>query len=500
MGILDPLFQAIDQAFNSIDDAFESVINPQTDDEQASDAIGGAIEDVVVADEAAGAVVDAIEEAVIDDLEDTGQIDPGDAEDLADGVEGGSVATILGLGLTGTAIEAASLGQVDQHQEYLMQAVASLQLDNVTGTELQARMSEGVEPALLAKVTAEHRAKFADLQDAVEYALRNKQADSDYLSGNELPDEIESDLRPDDPVTEDNLIEQYGIRDDQLRILEEVAIREMEPEELLETPTEAGVFVDPELLQEEMDRTGVSEQVKDVFKRTAERLPRTTRAYEERPEAEAGVSRLDQLVSAGEVSPDDAIEILPDLNDKTIEELRARFKLISDLPNGSPTRSQVESGFTAGLIGLERFTELLDQVDVDPEAHPYVEAEVILSELDGDLRRAVGLGLIDEGQYVEYAEVVGLEQSIIDRLLQGEDLSDIADSRLAQRQQQGNLSVDTISEIGENRRDTLEAVGIDTVSAVANSSPGEITSVLNVSDELAETLISRATRLSGNNS
>jgi hypothetical protein len=500
MGVLDPLFRAIDQAFNSLDNAFEFITNPQADDEQASDAIGGAIEDVVVADEAAAAVVDAIEEAVIDDLEDIGQIDPGDAEDLADGVEGGSVATILGLGLTGTAIEAASLGQVDQHQEYLMQAVASLQLDNVTGTELQARMAEGVEPALLARVTAQHRAKFADLQDAVEYALRNKQADSDYLSGNELPDEIASDLRPDEPVTEDNLIEQYGIRDDQLRILEEVAIREMEPEELLETPTEAGVFVDPELLQEEMDRTGVSEQVKDVFTRTAERLPRTTRAYEERPVAEAGVAQLDQLVSAGEVSPDQAIEILPDLNDKTIEELRARFELISGLPNGSPTRSQVEGGFTNGLIGLERFTDLVDQVDVDPEAHPYVLQEAILSELDGALRRAVGLGLIGEGQYVEYAEVVGLEQSIIDRLLQGEDLDDIADSRLSQQVGQGTLAVDTISGIGESRRDTLEAVGIDTVSAVANSSPDEITSVLNVAESTAEGFISRATRLSGNNS
>jgi hypothetical protein len=500
MGVLDPLFRAVDQAFNSLDNAFEFITNPQTDDEQASDAIGGAIEDVVVADEAAAAVVDAIEEAVIDDLEDTGQIDPGDAEDLADGVEGGSVATILGLGLTGTAIEAASLGQVDQHQEYLMQAVASLQLDNVTGTELQARMAEGVEPALLARVTAQHRAKFADLQDAVEYALRNKQADSDYLSGSELPDEIASDLRPDEPVTEDNLIEQYGIRDDQLRILEEVAIREMEPEELLETPTEAGVFVDPELLQEEMDRTGVSEQVKDVFTRTAERLPRTTRAYEERPVAEAGVAQLDQLVSAGEVSPDQAIEILPDLNDKTIEELRARFELISGLPNGSPTRSQVEGGFTNGLIGLQRFTDLVDQVDIDPEAHPYVLQEAILSELDGDLRRAVGLGLIDSGQYVEYAKVVGLEQSIIDRLLQGEDLGDIADSRLSQQVGQGTLTVDTISGIGESRRQTLEAVGLDTVSAVADSSPDEITSVLDVAESTAEGFISRATRLSGNNS
>ena len=500
MGVLDPLFKGLNKLFNGIDNITEGIINPQFQDEQATDQTAQTLEDIQPLDEISGNLVDVVEEFIIADLEDQGEITPGDVESLVDNVEGSAVGILLALGFSGTAIESASLGQVDQQQEYLMQLVTALQLDQVSGTELQARFNEGVEPALTAKVTAEHRAKFVDLQDAVEYALRNKQADSDYLSGSELPDEIASDLRPDEPVTEDNLIEQYGIRDDQLRILEEVAIREMEPEELLETPTEAGVFVDPELLQEEMDRTGVSEQVKDVFTRTAERLPRTTRAYEERPVAEAGVAQLDQLVSAGEVSPDQAIEILPDLNDKTIEELRARFELIAGLPNGSPTRSQVEGGFTNGLIGLQRFTELLDQVDVDPEAHPYVEAEAILSELDGDLRRAVGLGLIGEGQYVEYAEVVGLEQSIIDRLLQGEDLDDIADSRLSQQVGQGTLAVDTISEIGESRRDTLEAVGIDTVSAVADSSPDEITSVLNVSDELAETLISRATRLSGNNS
>jgi hypothetical protein len=500
MGILDPLFNFLLNLDERLDNLVEGVINPQVNDEQASDEIGQQLENIQPADEAGAALVDVVEEFIISDLEDQGEINPGDVESALDGVEGRAVGTTLALGLSGSAIEAASLGQVDKQQEYIMQIAAALQLDDVAGGELKARVAEGIEPALTAKVTAEHRAKFVDLQDAVEYALRNKQADSDYLSGSELPDEIASDLRPDEPVTEDNLIEQYGIRDDQLRILEEVAIREMEPEELLETPAEAGVFVDPELLQEEMDRTGVSEQVKDVFTRTAERLPRTTRAYEERPVAEAGVAQLDQLVSSGEVSPDQAIEILPDLNEKTIEELRARFELIAGLPNGSPTRSQVEGGFTTGLIGLQRFTDLVDQVDVDPEAHPYVLQEAILSELDGDLRRAVGLGLIDEGQYVEYAEVVGLEQSIIDRLLQGEDLGDIADSRLSQQVGQGTLAVDTISGIGESRRQTLEAVGLDTVSAVADANPSDIIEVLDVAESTAEGFISRATRLSGNNS
>lgn len=498
MGILDPLFDFFTNLDKRIDNLVEGFTNPQIDDEQVSDELAQQLENVQPLDEVATLLVDTVEEFIISDMEDQGEINPGDVESLLDGVEGRAVGTTLALGLSGTALEAASFGQIDQQQEYIMQLVAALQLDDVSGGELKARVSEGIEPALEAKVTAEHRAKFVDLQDAVEYALRSKTADRDYLSGNELPDEIAGDLRPDEPVTEDNLIEQYGIRDDQLRILEEVAISEMEPEELLETPAEAGVFVSPELLQEEMDRAGVSEGVKDVFTRTAERLPRTTRAYEERPVAEAAVSQLDTLVDAGEVSPDEAVEILPELDDATIEELRGRFELISELPNGSPTRSQVEGGFTSGLIGLERFTALLDQVDVDPEVHPYVEQDTILNALDGDLRRAVGLGLIDEGQYVEYAEVVGLDDTIVNRLLQGEDLGDIADSRLAEDVDSGALAVDTISGIGESRRRTLEAAGIDTVAAVANASPSDISEVIAVSEATAETLIQRAGRLSGN--
>jgi len=497
MGILDPLFEGFRQITVALVEIGETITDPDPRDEQVTDEIGQSLEDVQPADEVGGALVDVVEEFIISDLEDEGELTPGNVERLLDGVEGRAVGTTLALGLSGSALEASSLGQVDQQQQYIMQAAAALQLDDVAGGELKARVAEGVEPALTAKVTAEHRAKFVDLQDAVEFALRSKTADSDYLSGNELPDEVAEVLRPDNPVTDDNLIEQYGIRDDQLQILEEVAIREMEPEELLETPAEAGVFVSTDVLEEEMDRAGVSEQVKDVFIRTAERLPRTTRAYEERPVAEAGVSQLDQLVSSGEVSPDGAIEILPDLDEATLEELRGRYELIADLPNGAPTRSQVENGFTAGLIGLERFTELLDQVDVDPAAHPYVEAEAILAELDGDLRRAVGLGLIDEGQYVEYAEVVGLDESIVTRLLEGEDLDDIADSRLAEDVGGGTLAVDTISGIGESRRQALEAAGLDTVSAVADASPADITEVLDVSEATAETFIARATTLSG---
>jgi len=217
MGIFDPLFTGLKDIIQFIDTIVESVTNPTVNDEQASDEIAQQFENLSPTDEVAATLVDIVEESIIADLEEQGEIDPENVEALLDGVEGQAVGTTLALGLAGTAVEASSLGQVDQQQEFLMQAAAALQLDDAAGGELKARIAEGVEPALTAKVTAEHRAKFVDLQDAVEYALRNKQADSDYLSGSKLPDEIASDLRPDEPVTEDNLIEQYGIRDDQLR-------------------------------------------------------------------------------------------------------------------------------------------------------------------------------------------------------------------------------------------------------------------------------------------
>jgi hypothetical protein len=500
MGILDDFLRTLLGINDQLEKRTEPVQDISTGDEQASDTIAQLLEEVEPATEVSAGLVDVVEETIIADLDGEELSDLENAEQIADQVEGGAVTSLLTLGLLGSVVEGATAGQVDQQQEYITQATAALGVGDVTGTELSVRLNEGIAPALEAKYGAEHRAKFADLQDAVEIALRNKTGDEGYLDGSELPEEVVEKLQSDDPQNPENLIETYGIRDDQLTILEEAAIRDLEPEELIETPAEAGIVPDDTLLDEELDRAGISEGAKELFKETVQEIPKTTRVYEERIRAEELVNQLDELVAAEELTPDEAVDRLGFLREETQDELRTRFQDLQELPSGPPTRSQVESGFQNGLIGIDRFTTLLETVDVDPAEHPYVVQEAILSELDGDLRQSVGLGLLEQGAYVELAETAGLDGDTISRLLQGEDLDDIAEDNLQGQATAGSLAVDTVSGIGSNRRSALEAGGIGTVGALVEADPADVASLANVTEDTAAGFIASAEVLIGGNS
>jgi hypothetical protein len=411
-------------------------------------------------------------------------IEPGDIQEDTDvrgaiqEAEGAAVGQAVGAIGASLAIEAAPGADLDSQQFIVSQLLTFLALEDIVGLELQATTELGVLPPLERQVNREYRAQNADLQDKVEEQLRNKDQDQDYLDG----------------------IDIYGIRDEDVGLLEEVAIRSLEPEELIETPAEAGIVPDDDLLEEELDRAGISEGAKDLFRETVEEIPKTTRVYEERIRAEELVNQLDELVAAGELTPAEAVGRLGFLREETQEELQTRFQDLQELPSGPPTRSQVESGFQNGLIGLERFTDLLETVDVDTAEHPYVADEAILSEIDGDLRQAVGLGLITAGQYRELAEIAGLDEPIRNRLLEGEDLDEIAESRLQEKVDQGTLAVDTVSGIGEVRSTLLEAGGIGTVGALANASPAEVARLANVSEDTATGFISSAQLLVGESS
>jgi hypothetical protein len=115
MGILDPLFNGFRQIVVSLVEIGETIRDPDPRDEQVTDEIGQAIEDVQPADELGAALVDVIEEFIISDLEDEGELTPGNVENILDGVEGRAVGTTIALGLCGSALEASTLGQVDKH-------------------------------------------------------------------------------------------------------------------------------------------------------------------------------------------------------------------------------------------------------------------------------------------------------------------------------------------------------------------------------------------------
>jgi len=266
MGLLDPLFNALAGFLDAVDGFIEAVTNPDIDGEQVTDILGGAIEDVTPADEVGAAIVDLVEEFVLDDLEDAGELKPENVEGVADQVEGGAGSVLAGLGLAGSAVEAGSLGQIDQQQEYITQALAGLGVDDVTGMELDARLEQGIKPAWEAKAGKEHRANFVNVQDAVEYLLRQKDGDSGWLSGSNIPPAAYDKIQSNTPVNPDNALEEWGIRDDQLDILEFVSLESMEFEELIETPAELGLVVDPDLLDTVLDLAGYPEELK-VFLR-----------------------------------------------------------------------------------------------------------------------------------------------------------------------------------------------------------------------------------------
>jgi hypothetical protein len=116
----------------------------------------------------------------------------------------------------------------------------------------------------------------------------------------------------------------------------------------------------------------------------------------------------------------------------------------------------------------------------------------VLDELDGDLRKALGLGLIDEASFSEAATVAGLDQEAVDRVLQGEDLDEIALDRLTSQQDETGQRVESIIGIGPSRGSALRAAGFGTVSELAGASPETVADTANVSLETAQGFVDAA--------
>jgi hypothetical protein len=470
MGILDPLFNGVAALLDFGDGLVEAIINPEIDGEQASDIVGSELENVTANDEIAAALVDLVEEFVISDLEDAGQLTPQNVERVADQTEGGATAVLLGVGLASTAVEAASLGQVDKQTEYVTQALAGLGVADVTGLELEARISEGIMPALEAKVNSEHRAKFADLQDVVEADLRTKDSDSDYIRD----------------------ISTYGIRPDQLDILEEVALNAMEFEELIETPAELGLVVPDSVLNAELDRSGYSEATKDFLRQVNTEIDRSNRVWQEKTAVDPVVSRLDQLVESGELNPAAATALLPPGAQTGIDALNDRFNNIQGLSQGKPSRSQLEGSFARGYSSLDKLRERLEAAEYDAEKYEGVVKATVLDELDGDLQEAVALGLVSENTYSNLCEFVGLDEDTTQALLSGQSFSDITTRRLQEQQSADELPTSAVQGIGEGREQALSFEGIDTLADLAAADVATVADATNVSEQTAEGWISVA--------
>lgn len=439
-----------------------------------------------------GTFFDGLEDDVVEEVLADEPLTPENVETLINGAEGAAVedAVAAAAGLYG--IEAIGAGQLESGQFLVTQVLSFLALENVLGRRLGMAYEKGVDPALEARIAKQTRSEFVNLQDAVEDALRNKTNDDNWLHASGAPAEVVERVGSNEPVNPENLVEEWGIRDDNLEILEEVGIKTLEPEELFETPTEFGVTIPRDVVEDELDRAGLAEGTKELFLEIVDALPRATTVWEEQTRYEELINLLDDAADSGELDPDAARPLLDGLEPETVDELVERFRVIQEVPNKAPTRSQVDGSFTAGFTDLDTLTDRYGRVDVDPDRYPDVIREVVLSEIDGDLQRAFALGYISAGEYGELMDLVDLPTEAQTTLTAGGDLGDVADRALKEQTGPGEQPVESISGIGENRGSGLRAVGIETVADLAGSTVETVAEAAQVGEETARDFIEAA--------
>jgi hypothetical protein len=495
MGLLDGLFNGLGKLIDLLADIVTAVTDPDIGDTDIGETIGDLIVNGTVLDDVGTALVDTLEQTITADLRDEGQITPGNAPGVSNETEGNAAAVLAGLGASASALEAASLGQIDQHTEYITQAVIGLGFDDVTGMELDARVKEGLMPALEAEANRQHTSKFVDLQDAIELLLRNKQSDTLYLAGDSADDVAQNLVQLPDPVDEANILEHYGLREDQLPILERVAINGMEFEELIEQPAELGLKVPDAILNAELDRAGYSEATKDFLQQVNNEIVNTTRFYEELTAVAPVIEKLDQFVESGYFSATEAESRLPPEVSDAQPALRKRFTRIEALPPGRPTQAQLVDSFARGEISREQLEDELQESEFDTDRFPGVVESIILDELDGDLQESLALGLVSENRFSQLCDFVGLDQDATNLLLAGQSFSDITKRRLQEEQDPSELPVTAIQGIGEARSSSLEVEGITTVAQLAAAGVSNVADITQVSESTAEGWISQAQQL-----
>jgi hypothetical protein len=295
-----------------------------------------------------GGTFDTLEDEIDEELTERDLTEAGNAEKSLNDAEGTALAEATAVIGAQTFLESLSLGQVDSFETPVAEILSFLALDDLVGTRVGVTMEQAVLPALEADINAQNRTKFADLQDVIEANLRNKDSDTGW--------------------TED--LATYGIREDDVEILEEVALEQIEFEELLETPAELGKVVPQEVVEAELDRAGYAEETKEFLAETADLLPESARTYQELLRTEALVQSLDTLATDGVVSPEEALDTIPDDVEANDQAFLDRFALLRDLPAGAPSGTDFEGAFASGYLDLEEFRARWTRPTMIPRSIP----------------------------------------------------------------------------------------------------------------------------------
>jgi hypothetical protein len=466
--------------------------------------------------EAADVIIDQAEEFILTPIEETGEITPENVEGLQDELEGNAGGVIFSFIALTLAVEAGSVGQVDEVPSEILQAVAAIGFEDVTGREIDARLQEGIDPALKQKVHRESRSKQADFQDFVEGNLALRKSDSqigtlDGIDAGDLPDY----LNPDDlgwladPDT-------YGTVPAQTSLFELAALNVSEPEELIEEPIQYGIPVPESVIQQATAINGTPKDAESVYKQVIDQMPKTENLLRDYVRLTEFLFRLREKVESGAINAlqatqlvdgelrDLLTEALPpedrrqsdrsveEVTDILIEELFRNFRLLESLPPDPPSQTQMEAWYRKGVIESQQFADLYDRFGERSEDLDKYLAEEAIDQGWEDIQRQVALGRISETEGQFRLRLIGFSNQEAAQILRGADGDSLVAQRLQQRGDTDELSPEIAQEIGPVRASQLRVVGITSLQDIVNAGVERLVNVTGMSDTEAQQAIESA--------
>jgi len=529
-GIISGFFDIVDFFDTRADETVRNVseiIDIIAADLNPSQLIGGLLEELQPIDEGAGFAVDVLEEFIITPLiqgpgTPAGEtvLTPGNVEGKLDDAEGNATAllgTLLGVALL---IEERTDGEVSAIPQEVVGAVAAIGIDDITGRELNARLNEGVDPALKQKVHSQHRSKQADFQDYIEASLRQKGTDKQQdVRTDPVGENMRSLLHPDDLGYSSDL-STYGTRPGQDALFELDGLAVSEPEEIIEEPIQYGIPVPKRPVEQLGELQGFPEDVKEIYLSVIEKLPQNENLLQDYVRLTEFNFRLREKVQAGVLPPEKARNLikpeLEDLIDNAIpedrlrpgedrtadetvdqlaDELLANFELLQSLPSDPPTAGDIQSFYRKGVINSDEFMSLYKQFGrSNGRAGQYLREQTIDKGAE-TIRRQATLGRITDSEATTQLQRIGFSTSEATAILDGSNPDDIVANKVQDRAQTDALPVELAVNIGDVRGQRLRLAGIETLQDLQNVDVTEVTAVTGVNDQIAQEAINSASIL-----
>ena len=471
-----------------------------------------------------GPIRDAVQtaqEGIIGELDEVDELDPETAREVLDEVEGEALEMGLTAILATDIAEIATLGQLESHQVILADMLAAFAIDDYLGRELSAVMQEGLDPAVKQDVHREFRSKQANFQDYVEANVRSKRFGGEIPTrSGDIPDGVEELMHPDDfgwlgdPDT-------YGTIPDQQKLYELAGMQVNEPEELIEEPIQYGIPVPLRPIEQVTDLRGMPEDAKSIYKQVIDQLPKTENLIQDYVRLTEFNFRLRDKIQQGAVTPEQARKLIePELRDIIddalpedrlreqdrgadevvdilADELERNFRLLDSLPEDPPSEGQITNWLKEGAATVQQSINLMRQFTTQSQfVFPEIQSSLVEKGAD-EVRNQFVRGLIDESEAELQLKLMGYGARERDRILSGASEDEILQQQLGRVTGGEQVSLTVISGIGQSRSTVLRASGIESVEELANSSVEELTELLRISDQQAESFIVQARSVIG---